>query len=821
MHHFVRLILVVGPLWPAAAFAQRSVETVVGAQSPAHLLVAALAGAALAAVAVWSWFNWQRTRIAAEAAEQWAMRLRGLLRTAPGGYLLLSRSGELTCSEIVRSWLGIAQAVTELEALRGNRASGIHEDDFRRFRHDLEATAAAGAPFSRILRSADGRRVLIAQGQPVSSDVAGEGGVVVWFSDATESRQAIETLEQERQRLELELTHAGALLEAAPIPIWSRDAAFNLRHVNAAYVRAVDAGSASAVVERSIELSAEPAARSSQAAVQRAIETGQAQAREESVVIAGQRRTMRLHEVPLGPGGIGGYAIDVTERDQARAELDRFREAQMDTMDMLSTPVVVFGPDKHLIFHNSAFERLFGLDPVWLAGKPHHGEVLDRLRETRRIPEPQNFAEWKRAALARYTSTLEPTEEMWHLAEDVSLRVVTQPHPFGGLQLLFEDLSERMELERSYNTLIKVQQATLNNLQEGVAVFGSNGQLQLSNSEFARFWQLDEAMLLARPQIEQVTRACLPRLESATDGESMRQMVLAVSSSRTPRTATLALKAGVQLRAVGVPLPDGAVLITYTDVTAHARVERALRDRAAAFEATDRLKTQFVANMSYELRVPLNIISGFSEMMARNLAGPLSDRQMSYAQDIFASARRLELLINDILDLATIDAGELSLNLSRVDLGVACREVGALIEDQAHRKGLSLSYDIDPAAGIVDADERRLKSVLFKLLGNAVKFTPSGGTVTLSATGDAQMTRVTITDTGVGIDAEEMAQVFERFRRGRNVHGGAGLGLSLVKTLIEQHGGTVQLDSQPERGTVATIVLPRHHVETALAPDAA
>lgn len=806
-------------LAPAAAHAEEA------AGAPAsRLFAAALAGAALAAVAVWSWFNWQRSRADAEAAERWAMKLRGLLKTAPGGYLLLARTGDVTCSEVVRSWLGLAQAITDLESLKANQAGGIHDEDYRRFRLDLDATAAAGTPFTRIIRSADRRRVLIAHGQPLSSDVAGEGGVVVWFSDATESRTAIENLEAERHRLQRALEAATSLLEAAPIPIWSRDSTFKLHHVNAAYVAAVEAPSAAAVVDQAIELAADGSAATAHRTAARALETGQMQVSEESVVIAGQRRTMRIHTVPLGASGLGSYAIDVTERDHALAELERFREAQTDTMDMLSTPVLIFGPDKHLIFHNSAFERLFGLESQWLGSKPHHGELLDRLREARRIPEPHNFGDWKRAALARYTDTLEPVEEMWHLADEITLRVVTQPHPFGGLQLLFEDLSERMGLERSYNTLIKVQQATLNNLQEGVAVFGSDGQLQLSNSEFARFWQIDQAYLAGHPLIGSVIAACRARLASDDDAESIRQMVLAVSGSRKSQTSTLKLVDEVQLRAVGVPLPDGAVLITYTDVTAHAQAEKMLHERAVAFEAADRMKSEFVANMSYELRVPLNVISGFAEMMANDLAGPMSERQSGYARDIFSSARKLELLINDILDLATIEAGELTLNVSAVDAGGACRDVTGLIEEQARRKGLELTCAIDGSVGTIDADERRLKSVLFKLLTNAVTFTPAGGRITLTGSGDEEGIALCVTDTGSGIAAEDLAVVFERFRRGQNARSGAGLGLSLVKTFVEQHGGTVELTSAPGIGTSVIIHLPRRVralAEPLAAPDAA
>ena len=251
-------------------------------------------------------------------------------------------------------------------------------------------------------------------------------------------------------------------------------------------------------------------------------------------------------------------------------------------------------------------------------------------------------------------------------------------------------------------------------------------------------------------------------------------------------------------------------LFTFLDVTDSILVERALRDRNEALETTDRLKSEFLANISYELRTPLNAIVGFAEILENEYFGELNKRQLEYSRAIVESSQRLLTLINDILDLATIEAGYLQLDVAPVDLKDLLETIYTLGHERARSRGVDLVMDCPEDIGTLMADDRRLKQALFNLLSNSLKFTPSGGKVVVSVRREGEEVLLSVSDTGIGIPADQHSKVFDKFERGSG-HGrqaGAGLGLSLVKSLIELHHGRIELASNTDQGTSVTCHLP-------------
>jgi len=232
----------------------------------------------------------------------------------------------------------------------------------------------------------------------------------------------------------------------------------------------------------------------------------------------------------------------------------------------------------------------------------------------------------------------------------------------------------------------------------------------------------------------------------------------------------------------------------------------------ARLEVANRHKSEFLANMSHELRTPLNCIIGGSEVLKDGMLGPLTAQQAQWASDIHESGQHLLTLINDILDVAKIEAGRMELAASRFDLPSAIGNAVILLKDRAARHGIQLSSTVDPALGWVTADERKLKQILVNLLSNAVKFTPDGGKVTVSARRVEAGVEIAVADTGIGIAKADQEAVFEAFRQVgsdpvRNAEG-TGLGLALARELTQLHGGTLNLESEPGRGSTFTIFLP-------------
>lgn len=773
----------------------------------------AIIAAAWLAFAVWAVIRSARSRVQAEMAKEWGLRLRGLLTTTPGAYLVVGGDGAASCSDGLRSWLNLDRKVARLEDLLGTAESGLVPDDYAALSAAIEALAISGSPFRLTVSAAGEERILTAEGKTAPPQLAGDRGIVVWFSDSSGAFRKAEALQADRDELRRTLDASSAIIDIAPIPIWRRDADQRLVQVNRAYAEAVEAESPSVAVRLGVELISNPLSATPQSAARMAAATGMPQVREEPAIIGGARRMMRIIDQPLAGGAVAGYAIDVSERDEAVSELERFVAAQTATFDRLSAGVARFGADRALIFWNTAFAALFRLDAAFLDEAPEFDRLFERMHELRRLPEQRDFPSWRRARRAWFVSTLDDAEETWVLPDSTVLRVIAQPSPDGGLLLIFEDRSEQLRLASSRDTLLRVQEATLNNLHEAVAVFAADGRVQLYNSVFADLWNLDEGRLAAKPHVDELADPDdAPRAEHVHLG-LLRDLIQLSTVGRQAKAGRVEFTEGRILQYAAVPLPDGNALITFLDITDSTRIENALRERNEALEAADRQKSAFVENMSYELRTPLTAISGFAEMLAQGYVGALSAKQEDYIRSILISSDRLQLLINDILDLAVTEAGALALDIGVVAIPELVDSVAAMMRGLAEDRGLSFEVAVPEDAGFVDGDPVRLKQALFNLVNNAVRFTPGGGRVVMRVESAADAVVIRVSDTGIGIPEDERELVFERFRKGSNATAsqGVGLGLSLVREVIELHGGRVELDSALGAGTTVSLFIPRTH----------
>ena len=241
------------------------------------------------------------------------------------------------------------------------------------------------------------------------------------------------------------------------------------------------------------------------------------------------------------------------------------------------------------------------------------------------------------------------------------------------------------------------------------------------------------------------------------------------------------------------------------------RMNDELRRVYRELESASRHKSEFLANMSHELRTPLNAIIGFSQVLRERMFGEINEKQREYLEDILSSGNHLLSLINDVLDLSKVEAGQIELEINRFSLREALERGLVMVRERATKDGVQLVLELDPAAELVEGDERRIRQVIFNLLSNAVKFTPPGGRVALKSARLDGTVRVSVTDTGPGIAAEDQERIFEEFQQteaGAGQREGTGLGLALSKRLVELHGGRIWVDSEPGEGSAFVFTLP-------------
>lgn len=609
-------------------------------------------------------------------------------------------------------------------------------------------------------------------------------------------------LAYDARKLGKQVERLSALIDSAPLPIWMRDENGDLLWANRAYIKAVEAPSVDSVVQGKLELVDLRKIEPSPSAISPGY-VGRAHA-----VIGGAKHALDIHEFSL-TSGRAGYALDATSLEDAEKELTRHIEAHASTLDKLSTAIAIFGPDQRLKFFNSAYVDLWRLDADWLSTGPSDGEILDRLREGRQLPEQANFRDWKAKQLQAYT-TIETRENWWYLPDGRSLHVICEQHPFGGVTNLYDDVTQTIQLQSRFNEMLGVQRETLDNLHEGIALFGSDGRLKLHNPAFARFWSLTEAFLENEPHAEQVAVEGFKYHDDEVHWDEFKYAVTALDTARRPIRSRLARKDGLVLDFATVPLPDGNTLITYVDVTDSSRIERALRERTDALEAADRLKTGFMSKVSYELRTPLTNILGFAESMSLGIAGELQSKQHEYLRHIQTSSQDLLAVIDAILDLTTIDAGAMELRLENIDMVAVLRDCTEAMETRLAKNDLTVSIEVADDASEFTGDYKRVRQIIHNLLSNAIGFSGKGGAIRMGTQCDGNDILLWVADTGRGIEPEFQDKAFDRFQSKpvTGGHRGAGLGLAIVKSFVELHEGKVSLHSQVGKGTTVVCRFP-------------
>ncbi|MDP3898498.1 MAG: ATP-binding protein [Mesorhizobium sp.] len=626
---------------------------------------------------------------------------------------------------------------------------------------------------------------------------------VVRFVSLSDAQKAHARLKAEHAALAAEYDSVRGLIDALPMPFWLRESDGRLRWVNTAYATAVEAAGPAEAVRDGKELLGTPVRET----IAQHGRDHRVYEQTVSTVIRGDRRLLAVTNF-TGQEASAGIAADRSEIEGVREELSKVQRSHSETLDQLTTAVAIFDAQEKLRFYNQAFQKLWDLDSGFLDSAPANALLLDRLRTDGKIPEQPEWRRWKEGVLAAYRA-VESREDWWHLPDSRTIRVVANPHPAGGVTWVFENLTEKMDLESRYNAAVRVQGETLDNLAEGVAVFGPDGRLRLSNPAFAKLWGLSEELARPNTHIATIRGACDLYAKDSPWPDFVAD-VTGFSDERRDRHGQAEMSDGSILRFALIQLPNGQVMMTFVDVTDTVNVERALKDKNEALQMADQLKNDFVQHVSYELRSPLTNIIGFTELLALPETGPLSPKQRDYLGHIGSSSSVLLTIVNDILDLATVDAGIMELDIGEIDVDRIVASASDLIAERLREHGIKLDVDLSAAPRSFHADENRVRQVLFNLLSNAVNYAPDNGTIQLTCRGNAGEVEFSVHDDGPGIPPEVLDTVYRRFESRANGgrRRGAGLGLSIVKSFVELHGGAVSFVTAPGQGTTVICRFP-------------
>ncbi len=530
-----------------------------------------------------------------------------------------------------------------------------------------------------------------------------------------------------------------------------------------------------------------------------------------TTVMLAEAGTFELVQFPVG-GGIGGFL---------RPRKDVGRDANLSHLssiiDALATPIAIFNANRELVQFNRAYCALWSIDPHWLKLGMDERAILDKLRTDGKLPNEPDYQAWRAKHLTSYALTTPRESDPWHLPDGRTVQVISAPAgPKGGVIYVFEDITDQLYLKSLNKALTDVQRSTLNALSEGVAVFGTNGRLTLSNPRFSMLWKVPTNLLDGNPHIDQIAEAVTAAMpeDGASIWRDLKRGIIDLNPTRSDQSGRLTRADGRMLDYAVVRLPDGQTMMTFLDVTDSAKYSLMLRERNEALVTADRLKDAFVQNVSYELRSPLTNIIGFADLLSSKAAGELNEKQQSYTDYIRASSVTLGVLIDNILDLATVDAGIAQLRPEPQDIAALVEKaragLAASFPEIDGESSINLKVEIAPDLPAFIADGTRVVQVLYNLLSSAARFSEPGGEVKLTVAGRGDRILFIVDDEGAAMGDEMRAALLER-NDGQAIAGrqrGAGLGLAIVRAFVNLHGGTVTVEKRGSRGSRCTINLP-------------
>ena len=739
-------------------------------------------------------------------------RLGRLLETAPAFPVVVKGDGRIEAPERFARLLGLNEAAASLSELGGRVDAGLAIADLAELEAKVRETQRTGKGFTLPLAIEGSNRRLTVVGNIADAIIYPNGAALLWFFDSTESLRELEKRAQESDEARSAFSALAGLIEAAPIPMWHRRPDMNLHFVNHAYVEAVGATNGLQVVEEGVELLEPENGKSAADYAADAVAEDRQKDRIVSATLNGERRQLRVYDIPLGASGVAGLAIDVQDLIDTKSEVRELSEAQRDLLNLMSSGVAQFDSRHVLSFANLPFQSLFAFRDQWLSEKPEFARVLDRMRENGKLPEVRDFPTWRKEREDWFRAS-DPTEENWLLPDGTHLRVLAQPIPDGGLLMIFEDRTEQAQLASARDILLRVRTATFDNLFEAIAVFSADGRLSIWNRLFAETWKLSDDQLIKHPRLDELLPLLAGHLKKPTQISILGELIRMTSSNRAQRKSKAIFADGRMFQIATIPLPDGNTLFTMLDMSDTLKIEQALRERNSALQDADAIKGKFLANMSYEFRTPLTSISGFADLLKAGIAGDLGPQAMDYVDAILQSADRLSEQINTVLDYSQIEAGALPLALESMDIPALVAQIAETKAQMAQAAGIKLQVESGEAEGVMLLDAKRIGQAVGQVLDNAIRYNRQGGEVLFLARWQGDILELVVSDDGPGINDTDVQRLSPDsvHARGGDDAGTMtrGLGMPLARQIIESHGGAFHLHSEVGQGTTVIMALPK------------
>ena len=617
----------------------------------------------------------------------------------------------------------------------------------------------------------------------------------------------------ESDTLESKYKKLLTMLDVMPFYVWQRDRDLKLTYCNKKYAEALETTVENVLKDNSPLFSKDSEKCSHME--KKALISGKSQTGSQHVIINGNRRLLEAFEYPQnGRIPAFGCATDITDKEDLLKEFNNYKKQTDETLNHISAPIAIFDENRRLTFANESLLKMFGMDESYANINPHCLDILDKLRDDRKLPEIENYSDFKKKVLSVFTDIISPYHFLVHLPNGDALNVVISPNYGGGIIIVFEDISDKIKLERDYNSLTAIQKETLDHLHEGILVFGTDNRLKITNPSINGIWGKTDEERDPGIHIKEFFESSEKLFKSAEDCESWINLVISMASHRTEFSGTLVLESSKNIDYAYVPLPDGLNLIRFVDSTDKAKLENALKEKTDIMSQIDKLKSSLISNVTYELKSPLNTIMGFSDILMNQYFGSLNERQVEYCSGIINAANRLAEVVEAMINLASIEAGQMKISYSEVKIKEFMEESVALFKGRASTLGVDISVKSCDENLSAYMDVKSMKQVMFQILSKYMKLAPRGGKIDLSASISCNLpdyVEIYVHNVDVGTSKDDL----ERTRKmllsdvdEKNIASTMDFGMILANNVIRLHNGKMFIDSGNAGGTTIKFCIP-------------
>lgn len=732
---------------------------------------------------------------------------QAVLSSAAGGWIAWNDDGNyIGSSKTLRSLLKIGgldviRISDIIDALESDNA-----DDLAFYFNRLKKT---GERFSFMaMTKSSQKKIEIVGNRMIISKVE---SIVIWCRDITETSNYFSEMQHDFERCKHDLHKLLTIINTIPFPIWSRDKKLHIDFCNQKYAEIADSVPET-VVHDNVPLIPGTLFGQGHSLAENAKKCGRSQNIAQTAIVNGIRKRLSIYECVVSNELLVGYAVDISEEEKLASELDKVLNANNEILENLSSGIAVFSADTKLSFFNHSFQHMMKLENGWLHSHPTLGEILDELRNNRQLPEVADFQTFKKNQLAQFTSVVAPEQNLLHLPNGTSLRQFVAPHQSGGLIFIYEDVTNSLQLQRKNDSLLAVQKETIDHLYEGVMVCGSDNRVKIVNNAMCSIWNISIEQI-KNIHLSDLLDIIKDQLDYEGEWNSFKEYAISNLTDRMTKTGKLMKKDGSIILFSYVPLPDGAHMHTMTDITDTCVVENAIMEKNQALDTAQRLELEFISGISNEIKEPLNLLIGFSELLLCEYFGTLNTKQAEYCKHILDASNHLHQLINNMMDMSIVNGDPSKLNKTYFKMCDVFEEAIAAINKKAKDKNVEILRKYDDVPNFF-GDRARIKQAFFNILLNALQIAPSDSMINVVLKHENDKIKFLIKNKGLGYSQEKKPKMFTRIHERNNLRpiDSCSVSMSLVQSLIKMHGGEVSVTSDIE-GTCVVCLLPIIHVE--------